>query len=479
MVNKLIILQLIPLAGSLVAFFLPKQQGKPAGILALCVALLQLVFVVAVPAMAATSQTNLFGLSLVFNNDTLAAITLVVLSAATAIAVLYSLLAPQEQSYRPSFYGLILLVLAGTTGVALAANLIQFYIFWEMMLIPAWLLVMNWNEDKEKVNYISLKFFILTHIGAVLMLISILWLVSHGGTSDMNALKAFLNTLAPSTVTLLMILFFMGFIVKLAIFPFHTWLPDAYTSPVMPVTLVLVGLLTNIGIYGLIRFSGYFGSAFLSPLSTLFMAAGVITIFYGGIMALVEKSIKRILAYSSMSQMGYILFAAGTLMPMGMAGAEFNLFNQAATKLALFMAIGLLFAYSRTYDIDQLGGLAKKFPSLAVVSIAGMFSLVGAPPAMGFWPELFAFGAGFSSGKGWLTVLALAGSLISVGYGLRLIRYVFFGPEKIFPELPRPYRWTTYVPLFLCTLIIVLLGVYPGLVFEMIRQSVNEIGFIW
>lgn len=480
MVKSLLFIQYLPLIGALIVLIFSRKNTVYAGILALVVALLEFVLTLRLlPLKISCNTPAVFGIVPSFVFDSLTAITLLIISGVTVITILYSLNVKQEPDKSPSFYSLILLVLFGTTGVALAGDLIQFYVFWEAMLIPAWVLVLYWNEDSARVKYTSLKFFIITHIGAVLMLAAILWLYSITGYTNMSTLVPALQQIPPDVLRTIVILFLMGFIVKLAIFPFHTWLPDAYTTSVMPVTLILVGVMTNIGIYGLARFVPFFPANVVSTISNILLIAALINMLYGGLMALAEKNIKRILAYSSMSQMGYVLFGIATLLPLGVAGSVFNIINQAATKLVLFICVGVVAAYAGTYNIKELGGWGKRLPLVAVCAVAAMLSLVGAPPMLGFWPELLTFSAGFSYGNYVIVVIALIASVISAAYGLRLIRYTFFGalPVTAEGEVIRPH-WTVIVSLLTGFVIILVLGVYPAPAFELVRNAVVQLGFV-
>ena len=477
--KSILTLQLLPLAGALIVFLLPRKRFELAGIAAFLVAAAE--FALALKFMPFGPELKLptgFGVTLAFAFDNLSAITMLVLSGATAIAILYSLYMKQYPERTPSFYSMILLVLFGTTGVALARDLIQFYVFWEAMLIPAWLLVVNWNEDMSRARYTGMKFFIITHLGAVLMLASILWIMTITGTTNMAELSGALAALPAETVTIMAILFLAGFIVKLAIFPFNTWLPDAYTTSVMPVTLILVGVMTNIGIYGVARFLPFFPPQATSALSYPLMVAAVVTMFYGGILALVEKNAKKVVAYSSMSQMGYVLFGFATLLPMGMAGSVFNIINQAATKLTLFMCLGIVFEHAGTQQMNELGGWAKRLPFAAIFSTVSVLSLVGAPPLLGFWPEVLTFSAAFAYGNYTLAVLGLVATVISAAYGLRLVRMVFFGPMQARHDgSVFTMRWTSYSAITLSMISLLVMGVYPSIAFNAVRKAIATLGF--
>ncbi|MCX5975202.1 MAG: proton-conducting transporter membrane subunit, partial [Coprothermobacterota bacterium] len=190
---------------------------------------------------------------------------------------------------------------------------------------------------------------------------------------------------------------------------------------------------------------------------------------------------------SSISQMGYVLFGFATLLPLGFGGSIFNLFNQAATKLALFIALGMVAEQAGTYQIDALGGWAKRLPLAGVVATAAMLSLVGAPPMLGFWPEFLTFSAGFQTGQIAITILALVATVLSAAYALRLIRFTFFGPLTTQPAaarlnslrqhvLLRP-AWTGTLALLICFLVLLVFGVYPAPAFELVRQALSFIGF--
>ena len=479
MVQFLLILQIMLFAGALITLFFPREKTNLAGAWALCVAIAQFVLTaMALPMSETLNWPVAFGVTLSFAFDPLAAIALLVISGATAIAILYSLFMPQKVERTPSFYCLILLVLFGTTNVALSHDLLQFYVFWEAMLIPAWALVINWNEVPERARYTGLKFFIITHIGAVFMLASILWLYVITGTTNMDALASMLPAIPSYMLLLIAAMFLLGFIVKLAIFPFHTWLPDAYTSSVMPVTLMLVGVMTNIGVYGMARFFPFLQPGGSSLLSTPLLVAAVVTMFYGGFMAFVEKNAKRVVAYSSISQMGYVLFGLATLIPSGMAGSLFNIFNQAVTKLALFMCLGIVAHHAGTWNMDELGGWAKRLPLAAIVAVAAVLSLVGAPPMLGFWPEFLTFTAGFVYGNYTLAVLALIAAALTGAYGLRLIKMVFFGPLQKQHEGETVSIGTAGSFVLVSSFVVLLvLGVFPGIAFNLVRLAVESLGF--
>ncbi len=475
---ELLTLQFLPLLGALAVLLFPKEKRESAGITALIFSLLELLLVFIFLPQKLTAYLGLgLGVTMVLSFDQLSAILLMVLSFASAYSILYSLRKPSQPERSPSFYSLILLVLFGTVGVVLARDLIQFYVFWEAMLIPAWALVVHWNEEPKKVNYTGLKFFIITHIGAVLTLASILWIYSATGTTNVFLLQDLLKGFPISTLIWMAVLFFMAFIVKLAIFPFHTWLPDAYTTSSMPVTLVLVGMMTSVGIYGFARFIPLFPQEVLANLSLPFLILALINMFYGGAMALAERNAKRLIAYSSMSQMGYVLFGFATMTSLGISGSVFNIMNQALSKLVLFSAVALVAESASTWKLEELGGWAKRHPFAAVCASAAVLSLLGAPPVLGFWPEFLTFSGGFASSNYLLACLALVASVLTATYGLKLVRMVFFGPlsEKHEGPVLRP-PWNTSLVMAAGLILMIIFGVFPGPAFQLVRGALNLLG---
>jgi multicomponent Na+:H+ antiporter subunit D len=178
--------------------------------------------------------------------------------------------------------------------------------------------------------------------------------------------------------------------------------------------------------------------------------------------------------------MGYVLLGFATLLPLGLSGSIFNLYNQAATKLTLFICIGTVASYAGTYHLDELGGWGKRLPYTAVFATGAMLSLIGAPPVLGFWPEFLTFSAGFGTGQYVIAFLALAASAISAAYGLRLIRLTFFGALKEQSEGETLYpHWTVTLSVLSCFIILILLGVFPGLIFDLVRQSLAQLGIMF
>jgi NADH-quinone oxidoreductase subunit M len=244
---------------------------------------------------------------------------LVTEAAVTLLAVVYTWGYHRQDERTPFFYALLLLFAVGMSGTTLADDMFLFYIFWELMLVASCALIAVWGEGERR-GAVALKYFIFTHLGSLMVLVSLMVLYAATGSDSFSALRAGV-TLAPALVTTVTTFFIIGFCVKMAIFPLHLWLPDAHAVAPMPVTIMLAAAMLSMGTYGILRFPlSIFSPAQLAPFVVPMMVAGLVSEIYGALMALAEQDIKRIIAYSSVSQMGYILFGLGTLTYDGVWG---------------------------------------------------------------------------------------------------------------------------------------------------------------
>jgi len=394
-------------------------------------------------------------------------------AAVSTLCCFYSIKYMEKERDQPAYYANLLLFMTGMIGVILSSNLIQFYLFWELMLIPSYLLIANWGTSKNRLN-IAFKYFIFTHIGALSMLLGILAIFSYTGTFNLLKLADLLNPLNPvppipsSMVGVIFVMLLIGFLVKMAAFPVHTWLPDAHSEAPTPISAMLSGIMIKCGAYGMARILlTTFGQIVLQA-SDYLAILGIITIAYGGLMALAQTDIKRLLAYSSISQMGYILFGLGVASELGIRGGLLHIINHAVCKSLLFMCAGIIIHQTGTRDIRRLGGLIGKMPVMGIACLIGVFSLAGTPPLNAFWSEWMVFGGGLAAGKGLITIFAVLSTVITAGYYLWFVWRVFFGP------LPKRLNQMKEAPLSLRASVIilatisVLLGVLPGLVLEYI-----------
>lgn len=380
----------------------------------------------------------------------------------TLAALIYSLGEETGEKFSNYYYALLLLFSLGMSGTTLADDVFLFYIFWELMLLASVLLILVWGHGEIRFR-VSLKYFIITHFGSLLVLACLITLYVNFGTASLTALIAQASTL-PLNMQIFLTLFFMiGFCVKMAIFPLHIWLPDAHTVAPMPVTIILAAAMLSMGTFGILRFPfAMFPIENLQVFAIWMMIAGLVSEIYGALMALAERDIKRIIAYSSVSQMGYILFGLGTLTLRGMEGAIMHVVYHAIVKALLFMVVGIIISVTHERDIENIGGLGSKYPVLVTCAAIGVLGISGMPPLGIFNSEWMIFAGGFDSGISVvLTVMTLIGSLLTVVYALRFFGGIFFGkqkPESLAKQAPRSLVYPTLA----VTIFLIFEGLIPG-----------------
>ena len=390
----------------------------------------------------------------------------------TIFAMIYAVgyIKPDDRNHI--FYALLLLFSVGMSGTTLANDIFLFYFFWELMLIASALLVVNWGESVKK-SAVALKYFIITHLGSLLVLVAFIMVYSQSGTDHFSVLWEGVQE-HPETIPLIGTLFLLGFGVKMAVVPFHIWLPDTHSEAPMPVTIMLAAAMLSMGTYGILRFP----MSFLTPSQfAMFMLpmmiVGIISEFYGAIMALVETDIKRIIAYSSVSQMGYILFGLGTLTLSGVVGATLHVIYHAIVKALLFCCVGWIIKAVGQRNIQSIRGLSKKLPLLTTCTIFGALSIAGVPALAIFNSEWLIFSSGFQTPYIGLAILEIIGSILTSAYILRLVGTMFFMPG----EASQIHRVPFSVKLVTVSLTIltILAGIFPRPLFNYV---VNELPLI-
>jgi NADH-quinone oxidoreductase subunit M len=398
---------------------------------------------------------------------------LVTEAAVTLVAVVYSWGYHHADERTPYFYALLMLFAVGMSGTTLANGMFLFYIFWELMLVASCALIAVWG-DGERRGAIALKYFIFTHVGSLMVLVGLLLLYVATGNDSFSALRAGV-TLAPSLVTTVIVLFLIGFSVKMAVFPLHLWLPDAHTVAPMSVTIMLAAAMLSMGTYGILRFPmSVFSLDQMMPFGVPMMVAGVISELYGALMALAEQDVKRIIAYSSVSQMGYILFGLGTMTFAGVSGATLHVIYHAIVKALLFMCTGLVIRATGRRRLSELGGLGRAMPVTAGCLVMGALAIAGTPPLGVFDSEWMIFAGGFATEHLWLALLAVFGSLLTVAYAL------WFGGRLLFGARPEGLTvskvpWTMLAPTVLLAALALIEGVFPAPLFNWAAQELNLI----
>ena len=369
------------------------------------------------------------------------------------------------------YYSLYMLYSLGMLGTVLSTNLIQFYLFFEIMLVPSFFLIAEWGYGER--DKISLTYFIWTHIGALVLLVGILVTGYLAGSTDMSSVVnnfAANPSLVPNLVRLGVVgAMCFGLFVKIAQFGLHVWLPSAYAEAPTPISALLASAMTGIGGYALVRIVMTIYPSGFQALSAVFAGYAVLTMFYGSAMALVQDDVKRLLAYSSMSQMGYILFGLATFTSFGISGSMFQYVSNATAKGILFITVGAIMLQVRgERSMSKLGGLAGRMPFTATAAFIGSLALMGFPSTNGFFSEFFLFLGGFvratSSASDYRLVVAILGvvaTALTAGYSLLALRKIFFGPSNTITLEVKEAPWTITLPLVVLSIVTVALGIYP------------------
>ncbi len=409
------------------------------------------------------------------------------------LSVVYAVGYTEHTKNKPTFFANQLFFLMGMQWVTLATNLIEFFIAWELMLVPSYFLILFWGLPETR-KRTALKFWLYTQSGAVCILVGFGLLYAFTGTFELYALgSGIIDVLAATPIALelsklIFILLAAGFLVKMAVFPIHWWLPPVHAEAPTPISVLLSGAMIETGAYALVRFAQItLGFETAIDLSFYIGAIGVITMFYGGFMALAQKDIKRLLAYSSVSQMGYVLFSLGMYTSFGMAGGLFHLINHAFSKGLLFMTAGAVIHQTGLRDIDKMGGLSNKMPITAFAAAIGALSIAGSPPLSGFASEWMMFLGGFQRAFDStpislpfliLSILAVSSSILSAGYMLRFLWRVFLGPHpNELENVTETSRWML-LPMVALAVLVVIFGVFPGLALDIIGGAVEHISEI-
>ena len=467
---------ILPVIWAFFIYILGKYTEKHAGWIATAGALLSVCMILSMvpdiiehePIHDTYAWIQTPSISLGFIVDTVSFPVALIVAIVGALACFYSIKYMENQRGQTGYYANLLLFMSGMIGVVLSANLIQFYLFWELMLIPSYFLIASWGVSKKRLT-IGFKYFIFTHVGALFMLMGILSIYVFTGTFDFAELAQASVYIPSTSILTVFILLLIGFCVKMAIFPVHTWLPDAHAEAPTPISVMLSGLMIKCGAYAFARIllSGFGQTVF--QVSDTLAILGVTTMIYGGLMALAQTDIKRLLAYSSISQMGYIFFGLGVYETMGANGALFHVVNHAICKSLLFMCAGAIIYQTGIRDIKKLGGLANKMPVTCAAALIGALSLAGIPPLNGFWSEWMIFSGGMLSGKTLITTVAIVSTAITAGYYLWFLWRVFFGttPEELEITMREP-SWLIRIPIIILAVIAVVIGIWPDLVLRLL-----------
>src|ERR1700738_5103022 len=385
------------------------------------------------------------------------------------------------------YYIWFLVLQTGMLGVFMALDFFLFFVFWEAMLVPMYLLIGIWGGPRKL--YAAIKFFLYTLFGSVLMLLGILFLYFHHHaltnvyTFSIRELYKtaphiyFDPNYGPGIAILLFFAFFFAFAIKVPMFPFHTWLPDAHVEAPTAGSVILAGVLLKMGTYGFVRFSLPFFPAVVShpKVQSWMIGISLVGIIYGALVSLMQKDMKKLVAYSSVSHLGFCTLGIFALNSMGLTGSVLQQINHGISTGALFLIVGILYERRHTREIAEYGGISNVMPVYATITMIMFLSSMGLPLLNGFVGEFTILQGAFTANWRW-AAWAAPGVVLAAAYLLWLFQRVFFGTvtnpknEKLHDLTPREIL--TFAPLIIVALWI---GLYPKPFFQILEQPVNQI----
>jgi NADH-quinone oxidoreductase subunit M len=422
-----------------------------------------------------------FGMRYTLGVDGISAVLILLTTVLSVIAILYSW-DPIRVRVK-EYYATMLVLMVGMLGVFAALDLFLFYVFWEVSLIPMYLVIGIWGGPRR--IYATVKFVIYTLIGSLLMLVAILAVaIAHGAagnpfTFSYEALREFSATAgyAEALQAGAFIAFFLAFAIKVPMWPFHTWLPDAHVEAPTAGSIILAGVLLKLGGYGFLRYSVPLLPDASVTFAPVIIGLALVAILYGALVAMVQPDMKKLVAYSSVSHMGFVMLGAFIFNEQGLAGAVYQMVSHGVTTGALFLLVGVIYERVHDREIAHMGGLNARLPHYAAMFGLFTFASIGLPGLSGFVGEFLVLLGAFRY-NGWVAGIAMLVVVASAVYMLWLFQRVFFTVpsgwmRRWWSQLQDLSRieWITLTPL---ALLAVLLGVFPGPILDAIAPAIDR-----
>ncbi|MEK6710541.1 MAG: NADH-quinone oxidoreductase subunit M [Nitrospinota bacterium] len=385
----------------------------------------------------------------------------------TPIAILFSW---EDVERRVRLYHMAFLFLeTGMIGVFVALDFFLFYVFWEAMLVPMYLIIGAWGGPRR--IYAAVKFFLYTMAGGVLMLIAILWLYFATGGQTFDILAHLNRPVDPAFQGWLFAAFALSFAIKVPIFPFHTWLPDAHVEAPTAGSVILAGVLLKMGTYGFMRLAMPLFPSAAREFAPIVLTLAVVGIIYGALMAMVQSDVKKLVAYSSVSHLGFVMLGLFSFNLLGVSGGVLQMVNHGVSTGALFLIVGMLYSRRHTRQIADYGGIARVAPALSAFFVLTALSSIGLPGLNGFVGEFIILAGAFQRNPGFAAAGTL-GVVLSAVYMLWMLQRVLFGSrlapanESLRDLTPR--EWAVMVPM---AFLMFWIGLYPKPLLQKIEPS--------
>lgn len=476
-----VLLILLPLLGGLISFFL--RQAKAARTWAILLSLITFlvslagltIYSSAAALHADTAWLPLLGSRFTVGLDGMG--QMLCLLCAAAFPLIFLATCRTEYRNAPNFYALMLLTQAGMMGVFVAMDVLLFYFFWELALIPAYFLCSGWGGERR--IQVTFKFFIYTFLGSLFMLAGILYIYFHEGGQSFSMETFYNNHLTQSQQGWLFWFFFAAFAIKMPIFPFHTWQPDTYEQAPTATTMVLSGVMVKMGVFGLIRWlvpvlpAGFWAWGDAASFLCMF---GMI---YASLLAMKQDDLKRLVAYSSIAHISLMALAVFSTTDSGLQGVMIQMFNHGINIIGMWIVVDLIEKKCNTRKMSELGGLAKKAPALAILLVVVALANVALPLTNAFVGEFLMFTGVFTSNVSQFnyiyTSISIISIILSAVYTLNMIQKVFFGPANKITENVTDIRFNEKLVLSLIVLAILVIGVYPEPMLHISQETVNTI----
>jgi NADH-quinone oxidoreductase subunit M len=390
------------------------------------------------------------------------------------------------------YFAMFLLLNTGMMGVFVALDFFLFYIFWEIMLLPMYFLIGIWGGPRRE--YAAIKFFLYTLLGSIFILLAIIGLYFSSMETLADGTRAFtfnmlammdssnytaegiLSPLNPANLRLYAFLaLFIGFAIKIPMFPFHTWLPDAHVEAPTAISVILAGVLLKMGTYGILRICYPIFPEIARDLAWYIALFGMINIIYGALCAMAQKDFKKLIAYSSVSHMGFVMLGMAAMNTMGISGAVLQMFNHGTITAMLFIIVGIIYDRTHTRGLNDFGGLANQMPVYTGFTTIAFFAAIGLPGLSGFISEAFVFLGAFGVEEiRVITVISTLGILLGAGYMLWTMQRVYLGKLNEKWSNLSDLNFREYAMLVPLTVIIIFLGVYPAAMLDLMNSSVNS-----